>query len=136
MIGGPGRDKLKGGPGNDRLRGGRDNDQLYPGEGDDRLTGGLGTDRVIISADADFTVSDVQVVGLGIHRASDEGRPTAVTHTPNLRQDRSLRPRKTPVTVCKFGDWAAVGDNADPIRTGAGTRNLRSLDLEDRIHLH
>jgi Ca2+-binding RTX toxin-like protein len=74
LVGGPGRDTLTGGLGDDTLTGGSGRDSLSGGEGDDWLVGAAGNDsmsgdagldRAVLSADADFTLTDLLLTGHG-----------------------------------------------------------------------
>jgi Ca2+-binding RTX toxin-like protein len=74
LVGGAGRDDLAGGIGDDTLTGGGGDDSLVGNEGDDVLegsagndsmSGGTGLDRAVLSADADFTLTDSLLMGVG-----------------------------------------------------------------------
>ncbi len=66
LFGGSGRDSLFGGKGNDAVLGqGSSFDTVSGGEGDDKLNGGAGTDVVAETGDADMTLTDVELTGLG-----------------------------------------------------------------------
>lgn len=74
LIGGTGSDLLNGGDGNNSLVGGAGNDTLQAnagldsltgGLGDDSISGGLGLDRLIESADANLTLTNTALVGVG-----------------------------------------------------------------------
>ena len=66
LNGGDGDDTLSGGDGPDVLNGGAGNDVLAGNLGNDSLTGGSGTDRLIESADANLTLTNTSLVGLGL----------------------------------------------------------------------
>ena len=53
---------IDGGAGNDNLRGGSGNDRITGGLGSDIIAGGVGIDTVVERADADFTLSNLQLV--------------------------------------------------------------------------
>jgi len=63
--GGAGDDRLTGGSGDDVLSGGGGDDTLWGAAGNDHLLGESGVDRIVESADADFTLSDAQLTGVG-----------------------------------------------------------------------
>lgn len=65
LLGGAGRDTLNGGAGNDLLRGQGSLDALTGGDGDDTLDGDAGNDRVIETRDADFTITNSGLTGIG-----------------------------------------------------------------------
>ena len=74
LVGGAGRDNLAGGIGNDTLTGSGGGDSLVGNEGDDvlegsagndSLSGDAGLDRAVLSADADFTLTDSLLTGIG-----------------------------------------------------------------------
>ena len=66
MFGGSGSDVLDGGEGNDVLRGnGGSGDRLTGGAGSDIIDGGGGNDRIVESADADITVTAIEMFGIG-----------------------------------------------------------------------
>jgi Ca2+-binding RTX toxin-like protein len=66
MFGGSGSDDLDGGDGNDILRGnGGSGDRLTGGAGNDIIDGGGGNDRIVESADADVTVTAIEMFGIG-----------------------------------------------------------------------
>ncbi len=66
MFGGSGSDVLDGGDGNDVLRGnGGSGDRLTGGTGNDIIDGGGGNDRIVESADADITVTAIEMFGIG-----------------------------------------------------------------------
>jgi Ca2+-binding RTX toxin-like protein/uncharacterized protein YkwD len=66
LRGGSGRDSLVGGGGNDLVVGqGGSGDSLTGGAGDDTLNGGAGTDTLIEQGDADITLTDTTLAGLG-----------------------------------------------------------------------
>lgn len=67
LDGGSGRDRLLGGLGNDILKGqGGSGDRLTGGLGNDTLNGGRGLHRLIESADADFTLTNDSLTGIGL----------------------------------------------------------------------
>jgi cyclophilin family peptidyl-prolyl cis-trans isomerase len=74
LFGGSGRDRLDGGNGNDRLRAqGYSGDTLVGSGGTDLLSGGDGTDRVTVQADADITLTDLELtVGSDTHLLADD----------------------------------------------------------------
>lgn len=66
LRGGSGRDLLNGGPGNDLVVGqGGSDDSLTGGDGDDTLDGGAGRDFLIEQGDANITLTNVSMSGLG-----------------------------------------------------------------------
>lgn len=74
LEGGLGNDLLSGGDGDDQLGGDAGNDTLRGESGDDRFTGGLGndsmlggdgTDRLSESGNANMTLTDISLTGLG-----------------------------------------------------------------------
>ncbi len=65
VNGGTGSDRVEGGVGGDTLDGGDDDDLLLGGSGDDQIDGGLGLDTLFESANADFTLTDSSLTGLG-----------------------------------------------------------------------
>jgi len=66
IQGGSGIDIIIGGDGNDVLSGNAGDDSMDGGAGNDTLDGGEGTgDLVVVSADADLTLSDTQSTGAG-----------------------------------------------------------------------
>jgi len=65
LMGGTGGDLLIAGAGHDSLDGGDDDDTLTGGNGDDTITGGFGTDRVDEEADANFTLTNASLTGVG-----------------------------------------------------------------------
>ncbi|MBI1314468.1 hypothetical protein GC176_24510 [bacterium] len=66
IFGGSGADTLIGGDGDDLLKGlGGSGDRLIGGAGNDTLNGGRGIDRLIESADADFTLTNSSLLGVG-----------------------------------------------------------------------
>ncbi len=70
-------DIIFGGDGNDLLFGNAGNDTINGGAGDDTLDGGDGDqDQIVVSADADLTLSDTQTTGDGTdtHSNFEEGR--------------------------------------------------------------
>ncbi len=77
ISGGSAVDIITGGEGNDTLSGNAGNDTINGGSGDDELDGGDGTgDQIVVSADADLTLSDTQTTGDGTdtHSNFEEGR--------------------------------------------------------------
>ncbi|HAA60656.1 MAG TPA: hypothetical protein DCE39_06970 [Planctomycetaceae bacterium] len=62
INGDDGNDLLGGGVGNDTVNGGEGNDSPGGGQGDDVLIGGAGTDIVTESLDADYQLTDTQLV--------------------------------------------------------------------------
>ncbi|MCP9850478.1 FG-GAP-like repeat-containing protein [Cyanobium sp. Morenito 9A2] len=79
QVGTPGDDVLLGTFGNDVLNGLAGDDTLSGGAGNDTLNGGDGIDRIKEQGDVNFTLSDLQLIGLGtdalisIERASLSG---------------------------------------------------------------
>lgn len=65
VLGGGGDDTLEGEAGNDDIRGQSGDDIVHGGQGNDTIDGGDGSDNLIESADVDFTLTDVSLVGLG-----------------------------------------------------------------------
>jgi Ca2+-binding RTX toxin-like protein len=66
LFGGSGKDRLFGEAGNDKVFGqGGSGDRISGGEGDDTLNGGSGKDRINESADADITLTNATMTGLG-----------------------------------------------------------------------
>lgn len=65
LGGGDGPDALVGGGGRDTLTGGGGDDTLKGGSGADSLSGDAGADRAVLSADADFTLTDALLTGSG-----------------------------------------------------------------------
>ncbi len=65
LVGADGHDSLVGGLGNDTLQAGVANDSLTGGLGDDSIVGGTGTDRLIEAADANFTLTNTSLAGVG-----------------------------------------------------------------------
>lgn len=65
LDGGDGNDTLKGGSGNDLLLGGGDNDLLTGGTGNDELDGGEGNDRLLEIANANLTLTNATLIGVG-----------------------------------------------------------------------
>jgi Ca2+-binding RTX toxin-like protein len=63
--GGAGDDVLKGGMANEVLIGGLGNDTLTGGLGNDKMDGGTGTDKLVESGDANITLTDNSLSGLG-----------------------------------------------------------------------
>jgi Ca2+-binding RTX toxin-like protein len=66
LSGGAGDDVLKGGSGPDALLGGAGDDSLTGGAGNDTMDGGAGINRLIETGDVNFTLTDTQLIGLGI----------------------------------------------------------------------
>jgi Ca2+-binding RTX toxin-like protein len=64
---GDGDDSLDGRDGNDVTDGLAGNDKLTGGAGENVLIGGVGTDSVIESADVDFALTDISLIGPGQH---------------------------------------------------------------------
>jgi Ca2+-binding RTX toxin-like protein len=83
LDGGGGNDVLIGGPSNDTLRGGTGNDTITGGGGNDVIDGGPGTNRLLEKADADFTLTESSLTGIGtdtltsIQQATLIGGPSA-----------------------------------------------------------
>lgn len=72
LRGGSGRDSLNGGRGNDLVVGqGGSGDSLTGGDGDDTLDGGAGRDSLIEQGDADITLTNAAMIGLGNDSFSD-----------------------------------------------------------------
>ena len=65
LDGGTGNDWLGGDAGNDTLLGQDGNDTLVGGNGDDSLDGGAGTDLIPQTVDADQTLTNTQITGVG-----------------------------------------------------------------------
>lgn len=66
LFGGSGKDRLFGDDGNDKVFGqGGSGDRLSGGLGDDTLHGGGGADRIDESGDADLTLTNTSLTGLG-----------------------------------------------------------------------
>jgi hypothetical protein len=65
ILGGDGNDVLLGGAGTDTIDGGAGDDSPGGGTGSDVLIGGAGTDVVAATADANFTLTDTQLVITG-----------------------------------------------------------------------
>ena len=77
ISGGSAIDIIFGGGGNDLLFGNAGNDTINGGAGDDTLDGGDGDgDQIVVSADADLTLSDTKTTGDGTdsHSNFEEGR--------------------------------------------------------------
>ena len=66
LNGGDGDDSLTGGDGPDVLDGGAGSDVLTGNAGNDLLAGGAGTDRLIESADANLTLTNTSLMGVGL----------------------------------------------------------------------
>ncbi len=66
QVGTPGDDILSGTSGNDVLNGSAGDDTLGGGAGNDTLIGGEGIDEIQEQGDVNFTLSDRQLIGLGI----------------------------------------------------------------------
>jgi serralysin len=66
-----GQDTLNGGNGDDYLDGGDGDDYFYGVSGNDTIIGGAGIDRIIEIADANFTLTNTQLTGLGIDTISE-----------------------------------------------------------------
>ena len=71
MQGGSGTDFLDGGTGNDTLEGNDGNDTMTGGAGNDSLVGGADTDLLIESANANFTLTNTSLVGVGTDSLTD-----------------------------------------------------------------
>ncbi len=66
LFGGSGKDRLFGEAGNDKVFGqGGTGDRISGGEGDDTLNGGSGKDRINETGDADITLTNAAMTGLG-----------------------------------------------------------------------
>ncbi len=65
LSGDEGPDALVGGSGRDTLTGDGGDDTLKGGGGADSLSGDAGSDRAVLSADADFTLTDTLLTGSG-----------------------------------------------------------------------
>jgi len=65
ILGGDGDDLMTGGAGSDTVDGGAGDDSPGGGAGSDTLIGGTGIDTVFETADADFTLTDTQLVVSG-----------------------------------------------------------------------
>ena len=66
LFGGSGKDRLFGEAGNDKVFGqGGTGDRISGGAGDDTLNGGSGKDRIDETADADITLTNTALTGLG-----------------------------------------------------------------------
>ena len=68
IKGGDGDDTLRGGAGEDRLIGENGDDRLSGQLGNDIIHGGQGRDLLIESGNVNFTLSDIQLTGLGVDR--------------------------------------------------------------------
>jgi Ca2+-binding RTX toxin-like protein len=71
LSGDDGLDLIFGGTGNDLLDGGADDDTLQGQGGNDSLKGGAGIDLVVEAANADFLLSDSQLVGSGVDQLAE-----------------------------------------------------------------
>ena len=77
LSGGDGNDALEGGSGADLLSGGGGDDSLNGGEGWDTIDGGDGIDEAVFSGDrADYTITTIQVGGIGVTTVIGEGHDT------------------------------------------------------------
>ena len=65
LDGGTGDDSLGGGLGDDTLNGGDGNDTFVGGLDDDSMAGGAGTDSLVETNDADLTLTDTSLTGIG-----------------------------------------------------------------------
>ena len=79
MVGGAGDDIIIGGPSDDSLAGNAGNDRLTGGTGNDQLLGGSGVDTIVENRDADFVLSNVQLM---IGTEVDTFTTVATTFTP------------------------------------------------------
>jgi Ca2+-binding RTX toxin-like protein len=71
LLGGTQNDYLFGINNNDSIEGGNGDDTLRGGNGNDTLKGGAGSDRLLEVSDANFTLTNTQLIGAGIDSISE-----------------------------------------------------------------
>ena len=151
LLGGDGNDTLVTGSGNDSLAGEAGDDVLTGGAGDDTLDGSDGVDRLIESANADLTLTNTSLTGLGndvlsfIEQASLTGgsggntlNATAYTGNATLvggtGADTLLSGTGASSLVGNEGNDSLVGGiGADTLLGGNGTDTLNGGDGNDSV---
>ena len=134
LNGGDAADHLAGGPGADVLDGGDgDGDTLIADGGDDTLDGGAGIDQVEAESDADFTLSDNSLDGLGADVLTDV-EEVKITAGPGANL---LDATAFSGTVTLFGaggaDTLRGGSGADLLVGNSGEDTLEGGDGNDRL---
>ena len=143
LQGNAGNDTLNGGDGSDTLQGGSDNDVLNGGEGDDtvcgqlgddQLTGGNGDDRIegeggndtlTESADANFTLTDAQLTGVGTDTLVDVPENVVLTGGASANQlDASASSTNVTLNGGLSNDTLIGGSAADVLNGDEGNDSL------------
>jgi Ca2+-binding RTX toxin-like protein len=126
LTGNSGSDSLDGGSGADSLLGGAGDDLLRGGPDDDTLLGDVGSDRLTESADADLTLTDTSLAGLGNDSlAAIEAAILTGSPAPNTLDASSFSGSVTLVG----------GDGNDVLRGTARDDSLDGGNGDDRIEI-
>ncbi len=134
LVGGDGNDTLTGGDGPDVLDGGADNDVLTGNAGNDSLSGGLGVDRLIESADANLTLTNMSLVGVGVDMLSGFESAQLTGGNGANALNASGFSMGGVLLFGRDGDDTLTGTNlADVLDGGTGNDLLSGLDANDSL---
>jgi Ca2+-binding RTX toxin-like protein len=143
LSGQSGRDTILGGIGADTLNGATDNDSLDGGDGNDRLNGdlgtntllgGLGVDLLIESGDANYTLTNSALTGLGTDSLTgiESAQLTAGIGANNINAagftgSTTLNGGAGDDSITGGGgaDFVVAGDGNDTVDGGAGNDCIR-----------
>lgn len=140
LDGGPDNDRLLGGLGNDRINGSGGNDDLFGeagadeltgGDGFDAIDGGAGNDRLVETGDANFTLSDTQLIGLGTDQLTGLESATLNGGVSGNRIDAMLFSGSVLLRGLGGNDTLIGGAGADVLVGGDGNDELRGNDGND-----
>ena len=133
LSGSHGHDVLQAGPGNDVVLGGWGRDSLSGGAGDDVLNGQDGRDTLMEAVDADLTLSDTQLTGLGVDRL---GRIETAQLSGGAGDNKLDAVDFTGMTTLAGGDGddeLIGGHAADVLWGGEGNDLLTGHDGDDTL---
>jgi Ca2+-binding RTX toxin-like protein len=124
LDGGAGNDLLVGGPAADSLIGGLGNDTLNGGKGNDTLDGGAGTDQLVASGNANLTLTDASLTGLGTASLLGMERAILTGGTGSNRLDASAFSGPVTLVGGAGNDTLIGGPRADSLNGGSGNDSL------------
>lgn len=134
LSGVDGNDSLVGGAGNDTANGAAGNDSLTGGLGDDSLVGGTGPDRLIEVADANLTLTDTALAGLGADVLSGIETAQLTGGKGNNTLNASGFSLGTVTLIGLEGNDSLTGTSlADVLDGGAGNDSLFGLAGNDSL---
>jgi Ca2+-binding RTX toxin-like protein/subtilisin-like proprotein convertase family protein len=134
VLGNSGNNTLKGVNGHDSLDGGDGNDKLTGGNGNDTLNGGNGTDTVVESGNANFTLTNSQLTGLGTNSLTSVEKANLTGGTGNNQINASAFTLGAVTLNGKEGNDTLLGSNKnDTLTGGVGSDTLTGGAGNDRF---